>query len=79
MVTLTIIRQDSHLIGENYFCPIETVEQTGYKGMVVYSMYMTAAADLGFTTLLISQVITVAFYSEREKSDKFCSEALIST
>ena len=29
--------------------------------------------DLGFTTPLISQVISVAFYSEREKS-----EALIS-
>ena len=29
--------------------------------------------DLGFTTLLISQVISVTFYSEREKSDKFCS------
>ena len=36
------------------------------------------AVDLGFTTLLTSQVISVAFYSEREKSDKFCSEALIS-
>ena len=34
--------------------------------------------DWGFTTLLTSQVISVAFYSEREKSDKFCSEALIS-
>ena len=33
---------------------------------------------MGFTTLLTSQVISVAFYSEREKSDKFCSEALIS-
>ena len=33
---------------------------------------------LGFTTLLISQVISVAFYSEREKSEKFCSKALIS-
>ena len=33
---------------------------------------------LGFTTLLTSQVISVAFYSEREKSDKFSSEALIS-
>ena len=31
-----------------------------------------------FTTLLTSQIISVAFYSEREKSDKFCSEALIS-
>ena len=34
--------------------------------------------DLGFTTLSKSQVISVAFYSDREKSDNFCSEALIS-
>ena len=34
--------------------------------------------DWGFTTLLTSQVIIVAFYSEREKTEKFCSEALIS-
>ena len=33
--------------------------------------------DLGFTTLLTSQVISVAFYNEHEKSDKFCWEALI--
>ena len=33
---------------------------------------------LGFTMLLISQVISIAFYSEREKSNRFCSEALIS-
>ena len=32
-----------------------------------------------FTMLLTSQVISVAFYSEPEKSDKFFSEALIST
>ena len=35
-------------------------------------------AVLGFTTPLTSQVVSVAFYCEREKSDKFCSEALIS-
>ena len=34
--------------------------------------------DFGFTTLLTSQVISVVFYSEREKSHKCCSEALIS-
>ena len=34
--------------------------------------------DLDFTTLLAAQVISVTFYIEREKSDKFCSEALIS-
>ena len=40
-----------------------------YDGIVVV---------LGFTTLLISQVIRVAFYSEREMFDKCCSETLIS-
>ena len=34
--------------------------------------------NLGFTTLLTSQVISVAFYSARVNSNKFCSEALIS-
>ena len=34
--------------------------------------------ELGFTTLLTSQVISVSFYSEREKADNFFSEALIS-
>ena len=36
-----------------------------------------SSSRFGFTTLLTSQVISIAFYSEREKSDKFCSEALI--
>ena len=53
---------------------------------MIYHEFVTAAEaaaagviiDLVFTTLLTSQVISVAFYSEREKSDKFCSEALIS-
>ena len=34
---------------------------------------------LGFTTLLTSQVISIAFYIEREKSNKYCLEALILT
>ena len=42
-------------------------------------LYVVVVVDLGFTTLLTTQVISVDFYSEREKSDKFCSEALIST
>ena len=33
---------------------------------------------LGFTTLLTYQVFSVASYNEREKSEKFCSESLIS-
>ena len=37
-----------------------------------------AAADFGFTTLLTSQVVSVAFCSAREKSDKFSSDTLIS-
>ena len=39
---------------------------------------LVEVVDMGFTTLSTSQVISVGFYSEREKSDKFCSEALIS-
>ena len=39
---------------------------------------VVVVVDLGFTTLLTSQVISVALYSEREKYVKFCSEALIS-
>ena len=41
-------------------------------------LFVIVVVVLGFTTLLTSQIISVAFYSEREKSDKFCSEALIS-
>ena len=49
--------------------------------VVVVVVVVAAAAavvavevDLGFTTVLTSQVISVAFYNKREKSDKFCSE-----
>ena len=45
---------------------------------VTLNLIKFVVVDLGFTTLLTSQVISVAFYSEREKSDKFCSEAVIS-
>ena len=38
---------------------------------------VVVVVDLGFTTLLTPQVISVTFYSERENSYKFCSEALI--
>ena len=42
------------------------------------SRFIVVVVDLGFTTLVTSQVISVAFYSERENSDNFYSEALIS-
>ena len=42
------------------------------------SYCIVVVVDLGVATLLTSQVISVAFYSERKKSDKFCSETLIS-
>ena len=38
----------------------------------------SSGSILGVTTHLTSQVISVAFYSEGERSDKFCSEVLIS-
>ena len=45
-----------------------------------FGVIMKLVVELGFTTLLTSQIISVAFYSEREreKTEKFCSEALIS-
>ena len=46
--------------------------------VLVVVVLVLVVVDLRFTTLLTSQVIGVAFYSEREKSDKFCSQALIS-
>ena len=46
--------------------------------VVAVVVVVVVVVDLGFTTLLTSQVNGVAFYSEREKSDKFCSEALVS-
>ena len=39
---------------------------------------MLLVVEWGFATLLTFQVISVAFYSERKESDKFCSEAVIS-
>ena len=44
----------------------------------VFVVTLIVVVDLDFTTLLTSQVISVALYSERENSDKFCSEAPIS-
>ena len=37
----------------------------------------SSSTRFGFYDALTSQVNSVAFYNEREKSDKFCSEALI--
>ena len=44
----------------------------------LYSRKILLVVDLGFMTLLTSQVTSVAFYIEREKFEQFCSEALIS-
>ena len=60
--------------GLNLLCGLNiTVTVSIFVVVVVVVMVV-----LDFTTLLTSQVISVAFYSEREKSGKFCSEALIS-
>ena len=45
---------------------------------IAENLLRVAVVDMGFTTLITSQVISVAFYSEREKFDKFFSEAPIS-
>ena len=41
-------------------------------------LYCGTVEDLGFTTLVTSQIISIAFYREREMSEKFSSDALIS-
>ena len=46
--------------------------------MYLVVVVVVVVVVLCFTTLLTSHIISVAFYSVREKSDKFCSEALIS-
>ena len=58
--------------GTTYHCYSKAIDDVAVVVVVV------VLVDLGFTTLLTYQVIRVAVYSEREKSDKFCSEALIS-
>ena len=45
---------------------------------VLNNSQVVVVVVLGFKMLLTSQVISVTFYSEHEKTDKFCSEALIS-
>ena len=57
---------------------VVVVVAVGLAVTVVVVVVAVVVDELGFTTLLTSQVISVAFYSEREKSDKFCSETLIS-
>ena len=44
-------------------------EHLSFKQIVV-------VVDWGFTMLLTSQVISITFYSEHEKANKFCSETL---
>ena len=46
--------------------------------LLFFTEINSTVVELGFTTLLTSQVISVAFYSEREKLDKFNTDALIS-
>ena len=48
-----------------------------FTSIIIHSI-LIEVVDLGFTTLLTYQVISVAFYNEREKSDTFSSRALIS-
>ena len=54
------------------FCVVLAITLTSFL------KFIQVVVDLCFTTILTSQIIRVAFHSEREKSDKFCSEAPIS-
>ena len=65
---------DAHPLAKQRYCLSQGSAALAPLPVVV----VVVVEDLGFTMLLTSQVISVALYSEREKSDKFCSEALIS-
>ena len=46
---------------------------TAYVAGLPHNMCIKVVEDWGFTTLLTTHVINFAFYSKREKWDKFCS------
>ena len=62
-----------HYMWDKYLYSV--LEKVEVRVIVYRSVCVLVVVDLGLTTLLTSQVISVALYSEREKSDKFCSEA----
>ena len=57
---------------------LEKEELSTWENSCSSSSSSSSSSVSGFITLLTSQVISVAFYRGCEKSDKFCSEALIS-
>ena len=61
-----------------YFAILKRIKLSNQRSEILKFYQIFWVVDLGFTTPLTSQVISVAFYSEREKTDKFCAEALIS-
>ena len=68
----------THRLSRPHYVWDEYLYSVGYWRKLRLGWLLVVIVCLGFTTLLTSQVICVAFYSELEKSDKFCSEALIS-
>ena len=76
------------LSGKNYGDPVYFLLNLSYifqsfvenakNWMETKLAILVTVVNLGSTKLLTTQVISVAFYSEREKSDKFSSETLIS-
>ena len=52
---------------------VEVAVAAAVVAAVAAAVAVAVVVDLGFTMLLTSQVIGITFYSEREKSDKFCS------
>ena len=61
-----------------YSLDLSNIHIVAVAAAAAAAVVAVVVVSLGFTTLLTSQVISVAFYIEREKSDKFCSEAVIS-
>ena len=80
--SLPLLKQSNSMLLP-YFWKLKTLAHKLPSHCFVFSpvsfknKHVIVVVDLGFMILLTSQINSVAFYSEHEKSDKFCWEALI--
>ena len=65
-------------VNKNCLATSKSYHTSRKPSTVTRNHYHWPVSSFGFYDALTSQIISVAFYSEREKSDKFWSEALIS-
>ena len=63
-----------HLVFHHLIPTVQTILTILFPHHLVVACGVLVSSSM----LLTAQVISMTFYNEREKSDKFCSEALVS-